>query len=175
VIASIASSLCGGVVVNVAQGSLILPGNSDQALVSMPLLTLLLIALPFVPVIMGTLMKGSRLARRHEGDAWACGYVHDANMVWSSDGFSQPMRFMFSPLFRLREALNPSRPLHQGLDLSIRGAAASEPVIDRFIITPILRAAHWLGGWIQWLQHGDFRVYCLYVVVALVVLLLVTV
>lgn len=175
VIASIASSLAGGVVVDVARGSLIMPGSSEQALLSLPLVTVLLIALPFIPVVMGALMKGSRLARRHEGDAWACGYVHDSKMVWSSDGFAQPMRFMFGPLFRLRDQLNPSRPLKAGLQASINGAARIEAVVDTFIITPIIRAAHWLGGRIQWLQHGDFRVYCLYVVAALVVLLLVTV
>jgi len=175
VIAGIASSLAGGVVVNVAQGTLILPGNAEQAVLSLPLLTILLIALPFVPMVIGALMKGSRLARRHEGDPWACGYIHDAKMVISSQGFAQPMRFMFAPLFRLREQLNPSRPLHAGMHASINGAARSEAVIDTYIITPIIRVAHWLGGWIQWLQHGDLRVYCLYVVAALVVLLLVTV
>ena len=43
------------------------------------------------------------------------------------------------------------------------------------VLRPILRAAHWVGRLIQWLQHGDFRIYCLYVVAALVVLLLATV
>jgi hydrogenase-4 component B len=175
VIAGIASSLAGGVAVNVAHGTLILPGNGEQAVLSLPLLTILLIALPFVPMIIGTLMKSGRLARRHEGDAWACGYIHEAKMVISSEGFAQPMRHMFSPLFKLREVLNPSRPLHAGMHASINGAARSEAVVDTYIITPIMRVAHWLGGWIQWLQHGDFRVYCLYVVAALVVLLLVTV
>lgn len=175
VLAGVAASVSGGVAVDVAQGSLILPGNQTQALLSLPLVTILLLALPFVPAIIGAIMKGPRLQRRHQGDAWACGYVHDSKMVWSSDGFAQPLRFMFGPLFRLRETLNPSRPLHSGLDLTIRGAAVSEPVIDVFIITPIMRAAHWLGRGIQWLQHGDFRVYCLYVVAALVVLLLATV
>lgn len=174
-IAGVATAITGGPVVQVAQGSLIVPGSSTQSALSMPLLTILLIALPFVPVIMGAMLKGSRLPRRHEGDAWACGYIHDAKMVISSEGFAQPMRFMFKPLFRLREILNPARSLDACLSASINGAARSEAVIDTYIITPILRVAHWLGGWIQWLQHGDFRVYCLYVVAALVVLLLLTV
>ena len=175
VLAGLASSLCGGAAVHVAQGSLIIPGSSSQAVLSMPLITILLVALPFVPVIISSVLRGARLPRRHENDAWACGYIHDAKMVVSSEGFAQPMRFMFSPLFRLREVLNPARPLDIGLQASINGAARSEAVVDTYIITPIMRFAQWLGGWIQWLQHGDFRVYCLYVVAALVVLLLVTV
>jgi hydrogenase-4 component B len=175
IMAGIASSLCGGAVVQVVQGSLIIPGNATQAVLSLPLLTILLIALPFVPMIIGNILKGPRLPRRHEGDAWACGYIHDAKMVISSEGFAQPMRFMFSPLFRLRENVNPAGLFSACLRSSINGAARIEAVVDTYIITPIMRVAHWLGGWIQWLQHGDFRVYCLYVVVALVVLLLVTV
>ena len=171
-IAGVASSICGLVGVTVADGSLIVAGTKSQSVLSMPLLTVLLIGLPFIPTIMSALMKGSRLPRRHEGDAWACGYVHEASMVISSEGFAQPMRFMFKPLFYLREKLNPSKPLDTCLQASINGARSSEAVVDTYIITPIMRFAQWLGGWIQWLQHGDFRVYCLYVVVALVVLLL---
>ena len=175
VIAAVASSLCGGVVIVVANGSLIIPGDAAQASVSVPLVAGLLFALPLIPIIISYLLKGTRLARRNEVDPWTCGYVHEAKMVISSEGFAQPVRFMFAPLFRLRETLNPSRPLSLALQNSINGAARIEAVVDSYIITPIMRAAHWLGGRIQWLQHGDFRVYCLYVVAALVVLLLVTV
>ena len=37
---------------------------------------------------------------------------------------------------------------------------------------PIAHFIPWLGRKIQWLQQGDFRVYCVYFVIALVVLLL---
>jgi len=175
IMAGIASSLAGTAMVPVAQGTVVFPGNTMQAMVSMPLITILLLATPFLPVIISFVFKGPRLARRHKGDAWACGYAHEEKMVLSSEGFAQPIRFMFSPMFRLREILSPSRPLNAGLEASIRGAASSEAVVDTYIITPIMKLAHWLGGWIQWLQHGDFRVYCLYVVVALIGLLLVVV
>ncbi len=174
-IAGIASSLYGNAAVQVAQGSLIIPGSASQSVLSMPLLTILLLALPFVPVIMGMIMKGTRLPRRHHGDAWACGYIHDPKMAISSEGFSQPLRFMFAPLFRLRDRLNPARPLDKCLDYSVRAATLSEGSVDTYVISPIVRGAYRLGHWIQWLQHGESRIYCLYVVVVLIVLLFITV
>ncbi|MDR1311503.1 MAG: hydrogenase 4 subunit B [Burkholderiaceae bacterium] len=174
-IASVAASLYGNVAVQVTQGSLIIPGSASQSVLSMPLLTVLLVALPFVPALMGILMKGTRLPHRHQGDPWACGYIHDSRMAISPTGFSQPLRFMMAPLFRLREILNPSRQLNKCLHSSVKAATRSEAVVDTCIISPLVQAAHRLGNGIQRLQHGDFRMYCLYVVVALLVLLLVTV
>ncbi len=37
---------------------------------------------------------------------------------------------------------------------------------------PIARFIPWLGTKIQWLQQGDFRLYCVYFVIALVAILL---
>ncbi|KNC89158.1 hypothetical protein, partial [Trabulsiella odontotermitis] len=52
------------------------------------------------------------------------------------------------------------------------GAAAVEPFWDDRIIWPLVRLVQRMGAGIQRMQSGDFRLYCLYVVVALVVLLL---
>ena len=35
-------------------------------------------------------------------------------------------------------------------------------------MAPLIRSIQWLSQRIQWLQQGDFRLYCLYVVAALV-------
>jgi len=39
---------------------------------------------------------------------------------------------------------------------------------------PVVSGVQRISRAVQWIQHGDFRVYCLYVVAALVALLLAT-
>ncbi len=170
----IAFFLCGKAsTIQVAQGSLLIAGKPSQSFLSMPLLTILLIALPLFPVLMGFLMKGSRLTRRKQGDPWACGYIHDKQMPVSSHGFVQPVRFILSPLFRLREILNPSRSLYQCLHSSTAVATSSEAVVDSCVVSPLVKGMQKLGSLAQFLQHGDIRMYCFYIAMALVVLLLI--
>lgn len=60
----------------------------------------------------------------------------------------------------------------KGMTLTLRGATKAEHWWEEKVILPIARAVVWLGQRIQWLQHGDFRIYCLYVVIALTALML---
>lgn len=174
VIAKVASTL-GGSPIAVAQGAAVFPASSTQAMMSTPLIALLLLAVPALPLLLVTVFKGPRLARRHAGDAWACGYAYDGKMAVSSAGFAQPLRTMFAPLYQLREALDPAPSLHAALQRVIRTATRVEPTWDERLIAPLTRFIPWLGAKVQWLQRGDLRVYCLYVVAALLALLLVTV
>ncbi|GAB2894247.1 hydrogenase 4 subunit B [Uliginosibacterium flavum] len=175
VMAGVANSLINGVVPVVAQGVSVFPGNPQQALLSTPLLALLLLAIPVLPLLLVAGLKGARLARRHGGDAWACGYAQEQIMTASSHGFTQPMGVMFAPLYRLREILDPSRAAQRSLQWTIDAATRLEPVWDARVVNRIVDLVQWIGGKVQWLQHGDFRIYCLYVVVTLVVLLLIAV
>ncbi|MDU0888786.1 MAG: hydrogenase 4 subunit B, partial [Haemophilus parainfluenzae] len=54
----------------------------------------------------------------------------------------------------------------------IKGATKAEPFWEEKMTMPIARFIPWLGTKIQWLQQGDFRVYCVYFVIALVAILL---
>jgi hydrogenase-4 component B len=175
VMAGVAGSLMQGTAQIVAQGVSVFPGNAQQAVLSTPLLALLLLAVPVLPLLLVAGLRGSRLARRHGGDAWACGYAQEQAMTASSHGFTQPMGVMFAPLYRLRELLDPSRAAQRSLQWVIDGATRLEPVWDAKVVNRIVDLVQWIGGKVQWLQHGDFRIYCLYVVVTLVVLLLVAV
>lgn len=173
-IARVVASLL-GVMPPVAMGTVIFPANPVQAVLSTPLIALLLLALPLLPMVIVAVFKGQRLARRHQGDAWACGYAQEPAMTVSADGLVQPLRVIFGPLYRLRINLDPSAAMNTALNRVIRTAARIEPMWDEKILAPTVRAVQRVGHLVQWLQHGDFRVYCLYVVAALVVLLLVAV
>ncbi|MDP5240901.1 hydrogenase 4 subunit B [Uliginosibacterium sp. 31-16] len=176
VMAGVAASLVQGAVPAVAQGGSVFPGSAVQAVLSTPLLALLLLAVPVVPLLLVAGLKGVRLARRHAGDAWACGYAQEQAMTASSRGFvAQPLEAMFAPLYRLRELLDLVGPSKRGLQWSIDATARLEPVWDAKVVSRVVDLVQWLGGKVQWLQSGDFRIYCLYVVFTLVVLLLVVV
>ncbi|WP_413529217.1 proton-conducting transporter membrane subunit [Rahnella inusitata] len=85
--------------------------------VSAPMIALLLLAMPVLPWLIATLLRGQRLPNRLRGDAWACGYGHSPDMVVTATGFAQPLRVMFAPLYRLRQRATPAAlvaALHQG-------------------------------------------------------------
>ena len=176
VMAGVASSLVQGAVPVVSQGVAVFPGSAGQAVLSTPLLAVLLLAVPVLPLLLVAGLKGARLARRHGGDAWACGYAQEQAMTASSRGFvAQPLAAMFAPLYRVRELFDLVGPSKRALQWSIDATARLEPVWDAKVVNRVVDLVQWLGGKVQWLQNGDFRVYCLYVVFTLVVLLLVVV
>ncbi|MEE3649846.1 MULTISPECIES: hydrogenase 4 subunit B [unclassified Brenneria] len=102
VILRVAVSLTGADALAVAQGGLLFPGSPDQTSLSMPLIFILLLALPILPVLIYLGAKGSRLAFRRHGTPWACGYAYENDMAVSAASFTQPLRVMFAPFYRLR-------------------------------------------------------------------------
>ncbi|STH10184.1 hydrogenase-4 component B [Escherichia coli] len=116
--------------------------------------------------------RSRRAAFRRTGDAWACGYGWENAMAPSGNGVMQPLRVVFSALYRLRQQLDPTLRLNKGLAHVTARAQSTEPFWDERVIRPIVSATQRLAKEIQHLQSGDFRLYCLYVVAALVVLLI---
>lgn len=174
-IAQIASSLVPNAALQVVAGSRLVPGNPAQAILSNGLLTVLVISLPLLMLVLASLLRGPRLSRRHSGDAWACGYKTEASMMVSGAGITQPIGFMFTLLYLLRRRLSPARALDATLEQSISATTRAEPFWDQKIILPIVRTVDAMGARIQGIQGGDFRLYCLYVMIALALLLVLTV
>jgi len=48
-----------------------------------------------------------------------------------------------------------------------------EPVVEKVVTIPTVRVIETAGQWIQALQMGDIRVYCLYIIATLAILLIV--
>lgn len=176
VITHIAASLAQTHVVSVAGNLHVFPGNAAQTRLNTPLIFILLLALPLLPLILYSMFKGHRLGfRRKVNDTpWACGYGYEQAMSVSAGSFTQPLRAMFAPLYQMRKTLDPAPAMRRTLDIATRGAAWVEPVWDDYIVMPIVRGINRISRVVQWIQYGDFRAYCLYVVAALVILLLVT-
>ena len=157
--------------VTVASGIALVPGTFHTR-VTPSLLLLLLLAMPLLPGLYWLWCRSRRAAFRRTGDAWACGYGWENAMAPSGNGVMQPLRVVFSALFRLRQQLDPTLRLNKGLAHVTARAQSTEPFWDERVIRPIVSATQRLAKEIQHLQSGDFRLYCLYVVAALVVLLI---
>jgi hydrogenase-4 component B len=156
-------------------GASVFPGDVTQTSLNTPLLFILLLALPLLPLIIYSVKGGSdRLRFTRRGTPWACGYGYEAKMALSAGSFAQPLRVLFAPLYRLRKTLDPAPMLQRSLDATTDAAAKVEPVWDEHLVLPVVSGVQRLSRLVQWIQYGDFRAYCLYVVAALVVLLIVT-
>lgn len=147
-------------------------GNIFNTLITPSLLFLLLLALPLLPGLYWLFCRKQRATFRREGNAWACGYGWESAMSPSANGVMQPLRVMFCALYTLRQKLDPTSALADAFSRTTLAAQRTEPVWDKYIICPLVSTTQRLARRIQHLQSGDFRLYCLYVVAALVVLLL---
>lgn len=174
VIARVAASLTHSAAPAVAQGALVFPGDPGQTSLSTPLIFILLLALPLLPLLLYVGCKGARLHFRRRGTPWACGYAYEPAMAASAAGFTQPLRVMFAPLYRLRKTLDPTPMMQNALERTTLAAEQVEPLWDNRLVLPLVNGVRKIGRAAQWIQNGDFRIYCLYVVAALVILLLVT-
>ncbi|KIS43978.1 formate hydrogenlyase subunit 3 [Kosakonia radicincitans] len=85
-----------------------LPLHTANTVVSQPMITLLLIAMPLLPLLLMVLFKGDRLPSRSRGSAWVCGYDHEGAMVITAHGFAMPVKAAFAPVLKLRKWLEPT-------------------------------------------------------------------
>jgi hydrogenase-4 component B len=104
--------------------------------------------------------------RARRAPAWDCGFPWlDSRMQDSAEGFGQPVKVVFQPIFRIEgEAPSPrdARPRYR------------ETVQDRFwhwLYLPVARAVERATGWVTILQRGRISVYLMYSFATLLVLL----
>ncbi|WP_437886981.1 hydrogenase 4 subunit B [Phytobacter sp. V91] len=168
----IAQSLATQETLAVAAGATLLPGDAQQAVLTPSVVFLLLIVLPLIPGIFWYINRQTRGRFRRTGDAWACGYAWEKGMAPSAGSFTQPLRVMFGPLYQMRKWLDPSDQLSRSLGGVTLAATRTEPFWDDKIIQPLVSLTKRIARTVQYLQSGDFRLYCLYVIAALVILLL---
>jgi hydrogenase-4 component B len=160
--------------VPVADGLLIFPGDAHQAVLSTPLMALLLLGLLAVPLVISLVHRGHRVAPRIVPEAWACGYDHDAQMTVSASGFVEPPGVMLRGLYWLRKSQGPvGEALDALVDVSTEAAGIVEPVWDETTVGIATRGVAFLGRHLQAMEGGNLRVYCLYILAALGVLLIV--
>lgn len=160
----------------VANGAVLIPGNSHQAALSTPLVAVVLLVLAMVPLVIKGLFASQRAIARQAVAPWATGYLPDAHMSMTGRGLVQPVQTFFRPFYDVRKNIDAGwAVVTRGFEGLITLARRTEPTWDRGIVDPIARGVQVIGERIQIVQGGDFRIYCLYIIAALVCLLALTV
>jgi len=174
ILAGVAASFPGATSMPVASSIWVFPAKPDQAILSMPMVAILLLGLLAVPFVVIALYGGFKAGRRIVPDPWTCGYGYKSRMSVSASSFDQPLKLTFRSLYLLRPAIQ--KPLDATAAWAKRFRELirrSEPLIESWITRPTARAVEYIGEHIQALQMGDIRVYCLYIILTLAVLLIV--
>ena len=174
VLSNVVTGLLNTSAVSVAQASWIYPVVQGQGLLSTPFILILLLGLLVVPVGLVAVYNGYKAGRRFVKDPWAAGYGYTSQMSVSASSFDQPVAVTFSALYALRSGTK--KPLEAIASWSKRARAVfqrMEPAIENGIRRPTVWAVEYLGQQIQALQMGDIRMYCLYIILTLAILLIV--
>lgn len=159
--------------VTVANGVWVYPGNMMQGVLSAPLIAILLLGLLLVPVVLIAIYGRRKAGTRIVNDPWACGYGYSNKMSVTAGNFDQPVAVTFSVIYALHSVIQ--KPLDAIGSWAKRARDAisnAEPVLENIIKQPITRSVNYAGRHIQSIQMGDIRMYCLYIVLTLIILLI---
>ena len=105
-LARVASSVAVTAPIPVANGWQVFPVQPEQAVLSTPMVALLLLGLLTVPWLIVAVYGARRAGRRNDVEPWSCGYGYATNMSLPAGGFDQPVRVAFQPLYLLRTVLD---------------------------------------------------------------------
>ncbi len=124
--------------------------------------------------IAATLLMGRWLVRHlyhgrvRRTTAWDCGYHFEGPRAQdTAEGFSQPIRRIFEPMFRMERHFPSARDLKPYYSVKV------EDHFWHWFYLPVARAAGWISTLIVTLQGGRIAVYLMYSFITLLVLLLV--
>jgi hydrogenase-4 component B len=159
-------------VLPIAIGTWVYPDGISQAHLSTPFVALLLLGLLIIPMVLVAIYGGNKAGGRIVNDPWACGYGYSSKMSISAGSFDQPITSTFSGIYLVRSMVQ--QPLSSVAAWSRRtrdGIAHIEPMLEGIIKQPIIKTVDYLGRQIQTLQMGDIRMYCLYIILTLAILL----
>ncbi len=135
-----------------------------------PLLIAVLLGAIIVAVALALHVRGLRVRR---ADTWGCGRIGQTpRMEYTASAFAEPLRRIFSELYRPTEDLSIS--VHGESRYFVRSITYTSHVVPWFekaFYEPLTRGVHACATQVRRLQAGYVHVYLLYVAAALVVAL----
>lgn len=168
-----AAATAGQAAIDAASGGLLVNPVIDAA-ISTPLVAVLLIAAVFIP--WGIIKAKSTGGESWAPDPWACGYHPTADMPLIATSYGAQVKMFWRPFYALRDSLSANSSSCKAMFESLsRWAESAQNWGDIALVEPTGKFVHWLGTLSSKLEGGDFRVYIMYVVVALVVFLVLAV
>jgi hypothetical protein len=130
--------------------------------------------LVFLAVIAAAVLLGRELVhrlyhgRQRRSAAWDCGYVFQGPRGQdTAEGFSQPIRRIFEPMFRMERHFPTARDEQPYYSVKV------EDHLWHWLYLPLARLANAVSALITRLQGGRIAIYLLYSFLTLIVLLLV--
>ena len=158
--------LAGSMATQVVAGS-VLVNPMLGSTVSTPLMAVLLVALiGLVVAVKGACSKGGSGVRE---ESWACGYQHDAEMPVIATSFGSNVELFLKPLYDIRRSITKQSGKAVALfEGTVKGASKAEGFADKYIIDTIAAFTTWLSKISQKVENGDFRIYIVYIVAALI-------
>jgi hydrogenase-4 component B len=140
------------------------PGAIAQ--VSPVLIAVLLLA---IAVIAAAAIRARGLQLRY-ADTWGCGRIRQTpRMEYTSSAFAEPLRRIFSELYRPTEDLSISvHPESRYVVRSITYTSAVVPWFERTLFDPVMHGTLALATQVRRLQAGSVHLYVLYVAAALI-------
>ena len=142
---------------------LLAPISADRASYA-PLVFLLTISV----IVLATVFIVHRFwhGRVRRSDAWDCGFpMQTPRMQDTAEGFSQPLRQVFEPFYRL------TRELPTSFDKAPRYSVVVRDHIWYLLYLPLARLVDFAARGVGVLQQGRIAIYLLYSLITLVVLL----
>jgi hydrogenase-4 component B len=138
--------------------------------ISTPLLAILLIALILLPVAIRAIKgKGGTASDR---DPWACGYQLDPNMPVIATTFGAEVKMFLTPLYTARASVVGMKDSFiSAFNATVRGATKAEKFGDKYIVDTVAAFVAWVGRLTQKIEGGNFRIYIVYIVCALIIFL----
>ena len=128
----------------------------------------------FLATIVASVLLGRWLVRRlyhgrvRRSQAWDCGFFFEGPRAQdTAEGFSQPIRRIFEPVFRM------SRHFPTARDEKPYCSVKVEDHFWHWLYLPVARAVEFLSGLVVRVQGGRIAVYLMYSFLTLIVLLLV--
>ncbi|HXX74570.1 MAG TPA: hydrogenase 4 subunit B [Nitrospiraceae bacterium] len=147
------------------------PMNVEFSSISPPALGIMLIAGGLLALLLAFVF-GGRLVRRSY-KTWACGINVSPRMEYTATGFVQPIKRVFSTIYRPTvkletEFLEESRYFAKRRRFEFH----IEPVFQKYLYDPVVDAFMGIADRLRILQAGSLHLYLAYIFVALVILLL---
>ena len=171
--AHIASSVFAGTSVVAVNGAAATNALTGTAM-STPLIAILLIAF-FALAYFGRKALNHGLAPRM-ADPWACGYEPDHEMPVIATSFASDVNMFLKPLYTVRDVCTKACwKVAHFFEGSVDVARAVEPQPDKILVDDVAHGVDVLGRLAQKIVGGNYSVYIMYIVVALIVFLVLAV
>ena len=143
----------------------VIPAHADFSAFSPTYLTAFLIAVLAVPGLI--YLAGRPRAETRVAPVWDGGIVtFKPRMQYSAMTFSAPTRVTFDALYRPSVSVQRASDDPAGRSGPVHYEAQTDPIFERYLYRPVIRAVQWLADVVRPIQSGDVNLYLLYVFLA---------